>query len=289
MRKGIRIFAICVLIFPPILFGQSRIQTGNFYSASVHDTMRIVILLPTNYDHTRSYPVLFLLHGYGGNEKDWTAKTKLESYTADLPMIIVMPEGKNSWYVNSETDPNSRYEDYIMHDLPEYVNLNYPIDTMREAIAGLSMGGYGALVLALRHPDRFMFAGDLSGALTIPGVVDSVLAHPNKPAPDQQDPILPSIIKAFGKDNKRFRDDHNLFVLVKRDRSERLPYIFCAVGIQDGYRGFLPAHRVFTDMLRKYGKLYEYHEVPGVHNWRFWNEEIQPLLARMAIVMKLVK
>ncbi len=287
MKRFFRLGAFLILILPAALIGQTRIHAASFYSESVHDTMHVVILLPTHYNHSHLYPVLFLLHGYGGSQVDWTARTGLAKYTRHIPVIIVMPEAKNSWYVNSQTDSSARYEDYIMRDLPEFVSSKYPIDTTREAVAGLSMGGYGALVLALRHPKRFLFAGDLSGAITIPGVIDSVLAHPKAPIPGGQGPIYPSIVKAFGDSNKVFRDDHNIFVLLKREHSEKLPYIFCAVGIQDGFTGFLPAHRLFTDMLRKYGKLYEYREMPGVHNWQFWDMEIQPLLERMAVIMKL--
>ncbi len=251
--------------------------------------MHVIILLPSVYDRTYRYPVLFLLHGYGGDEKDWTTRTNLKDYTANLPVMVVMPESKNSWYVNSETDPDARYEDYMMHDLPEYVNSLYPIDTVHEAIAGLSMGGYGALILALRHPNKFIFAGDLSGAITIPTVIDSVHAHPNLPIPGDQASIYPSIVKAFGDTDKQFRNAHDILMLLQRERSDSLPYIFCAVGIQDGYKDFLPAHRVFTNMLGRFGKLYEYHEMPGEHSWKFWDQEIQPLLARMATVMKIVR
>ncbi len=276
-----------LLLFVITANAQSRIHEASFYAPSVHDTMHAVILLPTGYDRNRAYPVLYLLHGYGGDQTDWTQRTDLVSYTATLDMIIVMPEARNSWYVNSEANPQARYEDYIMHDLPQFVNSIYPIDTTREAIAGLSMGGYGALELALRHPGKFQFAGDLSGAIVVPAVVDSVLAHPGEPVPDQQASIMPSILKAFGEKNREFRDAHNVFHLLRREHDGKLPYFFFAVGIQDGYRTFLPATRRFTDMLREYGKEYEYHEVPGVHNWNFWNMEILPLLTKMKQVMRL--
>ncbi len=287
MKRFLKLSAFLVLILPAALLSQTRIHSVSFYSESVHDTMHVVILLPTHYDSNRAYPVLYLLHGYDGSQVDWTERTDLVSYSANIPIIIVMPEAKNSWYVNSETNPRARYEDYIMHDLPGFVNSLYPIDMTREAIAGLSMGGYGALVLALRHPGMFQFAGDLSGAITIPGVIDSVRAHPGAPIPGGQGPIYPSIVSVFGDSNKAFRDSHNVFVLLRRGHEKKLPYIFCAVGIQDGFTDFLPAHRRFTNMLREYGKPYEYHEMPGVHNWHFWNMEIQPLIQRMAIIMKL--
>jgi len=286
MRVFSRSSFILFLILPALLLGQSRLHSVSFYSASVHDTMHVRILLPANYDRSRAYPVFFLLHGHDGDETDWTAKTGIVDYTVNLPMIIVMPAAKNSWYVNSESDPSLRYEDYIMYDLPKYVNSLYPIDTTHEAIAGLSMGGYGALDLALRHPNTFQFVGDLSGALTIPGVIDSIIAYPEIAATDQQAKTVPELLTVFGKDDKKFRDDHNVFTLFSRDHGKKLPYFYCVVGVQDWYRGFLTAHRILTDMMRADGVIYEYHEVPGEHNWKFWDQEIEPLIARMAVVMK---
>lgn len=280
---------VFVLAVTPNLPAQTRLQSFGFYSKSVHDTMRVRILLPTNYDQAHTYAVLFLLHGYSGDETNWTALTGIEKYTSTLSLIVVMPEARNSWYVNSETDRSLRYEDYIVDDLPDFVNSLYRIDTTKEAIAGLSMGGYGALVLAMRHPQRYKFAGDLSGAITIPSVIDSVLAHPGSPVPGGQASIYPSIVSAFGDSDESFRDEHDVLKLLSSEKADSIPYIFCVVGIQDGFKNFLPAHRAFTDSLREYRKLYEYHEVPGIHNWKFWDEEIRPLLARMAIVMKLAR
>jgi putative tributyrin esterase len=289
MKKFCGGMFLCFSIFTLNSFAQQRLQFISFYSKDVHDTMRVRVLLPANYKPTLRYPVLFLLHGYGGDETDWTTKTGIENYTADLSLIIIMPEAKNSWYVNSKTISEARYEDYIVDELPKYINSVYRLDTTREAIAGLSMGGYGALMLALRHPQKYIFAGDLSGAITIPGVIDSVMAHPHMPIPGQQGAIYPSILKAFGDTDKKFRDEHNVFALLQRERDSSIPYIYCVVGIQDGYKSFLPAHREFTNLLYEYGKMYEYHEIPGEHDWKFWDEEIQPLLARMSIVMHLDK
>ncbi len=208
-----------------------------------------------------------------------------------MPLIIVMPEAKNSWYVNSETDPNSRYEDYIVHDLPDYVNSHYLIDTKREAIAGLSMGGYGALVLALRHPGKFQFVGDLSGAISVPGEIDSMLVHEFSPGPHPPlNIVMKSIIAAFGKNDNAFRDNHSVLSLLQQDKGRPLPYIFfMATGIQDEFKWFIPIHHLFIDSLRADGAAYEYHELPGYHNWKFWDMEIQPMLARMEAIMKLQK
>lgn len=287
MKNLARFAVITLLTIPLVTFGQSRIKHLSFYSLSVHDTMHVVVLLPSHYDSARAYPVLFLLHGYGGDQNNWTDLTNLVNYTTDLPLIVVMPEAENSWYVNSATNPKAKFENYIMYDLPRFVNSRFPIDTTREAIAGLSMGGYGALVLALRHPRKFLFAGDLSGAITIPQIIDSVHDDPHFVVGKAQESIMPSIIRAFGENDKRFRDDHNVFDLLSGDSASSIPYIFIAAGIQDQFREFLPTDHQFIDSLHAHNVRYEYHEMPGEHNWKFWNEELKPMLERMKVVMGL--
>ena len=287
MKNHIRLTAALLLMLPLTVFGQSRLRRLSFYSHSVHDTMHVVVLLPAHYDPTHAYPVLFLLHGYGGDQNDWTSKTYLAEYTSHIRLIVVMPEAKNSWYVNSRMDPQERYEDYIIGELPKFINGHFRIDTTREAIAGLSMGGYGALMLGLRYPHKFQFIGDLSGAITIPQIIDSVQDVPGFDVGSQR-PIMPSIIKAFGRNDKSFRDAHNVFDLLERDPSTMIPYIFMAAGTQDGYIEFRPADHAFIDSLHARGDTrYEYHELPGQHDWKFWNEEVRPMLRRMAEIMEL--
>lgn len=287
MNKPARLAVFIIFMLPLTVFGQSRLKDMSFYSESVHDTMHVVVLLPPHYDPAHAYPVLFLLHGYSGDQNDWTTKTYIAEYTSRIRLIIVMPEARNSWYVNSQMNPREKYEDYIIRELPEFINRHFPIDTTRESIAGLSMGGYGALMLGLRYPDKFQFIGDLSGAITIPQIIDSVLDVPGFNVGSQR-PIMPSIIHAFGKNDKSFRDAHNVFDLLRRDTIGTLPYIFMAGGTQDGYTEFRPADHAFIDSLHARGDTrYEYHELPGGHNWKFWDEEVRPMLWRMESVMEL--
>ena len=98
--------------------------------------------------------------------------------------------------------------------------------------------------------------------------------------------LFPSLRRAFGEKPNGFRNAHDVFVIYRQVPKDSLPYIYMAIGIQDGYRSFLPAHRAFTDLLRTYGAAYEYHETPGAHNWQFWGREVQPLLKRMREVLK---
>jgi putative tributyrin esterase len=268
-----------VLLFESTAIAQPIVRVDSFFMPSLGRTKKLSVLIPSDYDPTKRYPVLYLLHGYAGGYEDWGAKTKLREYVKDIPMIVVMPDGENSWYVNSFTEQNERFEDYLVNDIPHYVQTMYSIDTSRQAIAGLSMGGYGALMLGLRHPARYGFAGSLSGAIAFPrGMNDTT-----RPA---ERSLLASLKRAFGEKTGAFRNAHDIFLLYRQTSKDSLPYIYMAIGTQDGYRTFLPAHRAFADVLRTYGAAYEYHETPGGHTWQFWDREIRPLLGRMREVLK---
>ena len=87
-------------------------------SAALGRAMKYRVLLPADYATSqRRYAVLYLLHGLGGDYKDWTTRTNLAEYSRTLPLIIVMPDGENSWYTNAANAPEERFEDYILTDL----------------------------------------------------------------------------------------------------------------------------------------------------------------------------
>jgi putative tributyrin esterase len=270
---------ILILFLESTALAQPIVRVDSFFMPSLGRTKKLSVLLPSNYDPTKRYPVLYLLHGYTGGHEDWGTRTKLRDYVKDMPMIVVMPDGENSWYVNSFTEPNERFEDYMVSDIPHYVQTMYSIDTTRQGIAGLSMGGYGALMLGLRHPARYGFVGSLSGAITFPrGMNDTT-----RPA---ERSLHASLKRAFGEKTSGFRNAHDIYMLYRQTSKDSLPYIHMVIGIQDGYRTFLPGHRAFADLLRTYGAAYEYHETPGGHNWLFWDKEIRPLIGRMREILK---
>lgn len=269
----------CGLFLETDLWAQAVARVDSFYMPSLGRTKKLSVLLPTKYDPKNRYPVLYLLHGYTGGHDDWLTKTKLRDYVRDMPLIIIMPDGENSWYVNSATESNERFEDYLVADISQYVQKLYSIDTTRQAVAGLSMGGYGALMLGLKHPAKYRFVGSLSGAITIPrGINDTT-----RPA---ERSLYPSLKRAFGEKPNAARNAYDIFLLYRQTSKDSLPYVYMVTGIQDGFRNFLPAHRAFTELLRTHGAAYEYHETPGAHTWQFWDREIQPLLKRMREVLK---
>ena len=274
----IGLFLAVLLLGTQPVRSQSSVRIDSFYAPSLGRVKSVSVLLPEPYNPCIRYPVLYLLHGYSGDHTNWGSLTKLGTYVGKLPLIVVMPDGENSWYVNSVAVAQDRFEDYVMQDLPRSIQQRYSVDTTKQAIAGLSMGGYGAIMLALKHPARFWFAGSLSGALNYPPAMGDTLRTPGRN-------LLPSLRRAFGERDVDFRKRHDVMLLAQEAARDPLPYLYFVIGTSDGFRDFLPVHRALTDQLRASGAHYEYHETPGGHNWQYWDREIQPLLSRMKSVL----
>ena len=139
----------------------ARIQTVAFESKLVGKTLPYNILLPVGYDQaaakTKLYPVVYLLHGLTGHYTNWLEKTQLVNYAAAYDFIIVTPEGNDGWYTDSATVPRDKYESYILQELIPDVQQRYRTIEARyaRAIAGLSMGGYGAIKFGLKSRSAF--------------------------------------------------------------------------------------------------------------------------------------
>ena len=171
MRK-LNLFLFCLL--PLISSAQGLIKESlKIKSSNMGKEMEYSIYLPADYDKTnRSYPVLYLLHGYSDDETGWTqfgdaqhiADQSVKDGTAPA-MIIVMPDAGVTFYVNN-ADGKEKYEDYFIKELIPHIESTYRARPKKEfrAVAGLSMGGYGTMLLATKHPDLFAAAAPLSGA-----------------------------------------------------------------------------------------------------------------------------
>src|ERR1051325_7098312 len=153
------------------------IETVQFQSNLINATLPYNVILPPDYRQSKTtrYPVLYLLHGWAGHYTDWVTRTNVADYAAQYRIIVVMPEGNNSWYVDGAPvrdasgieRPGDKYESYILRELLPDVDQRYRTIQSRygRGIAGLSMGGYGALKFGLKYPSTFAFAGSMSGAL----------------------------------------------------------------------------------------------------------------------------
>ena len=273
MVKRVRVILLlsCVCM---TVSAQDRGLLDSLFVPAYSRTIKYVVLVPADSKRETRYPVLYLLHGLYGNHTDWTTRTKLAEYSRSLPLIIVMPDAENSWYTNSWNDSSARFEDFIVRDLPGDVAGKYNADTTRQAIAGLSMGGYGALKLALKHPSKYFFAAGLSSAISVPRDIDARMRQYSNGV------MIESLRKTFAGSPDSFLVANDVLALASRAKGT-LPYFYLVHGIQDSYAPYLSAHRTLVETFQRRHIVYEYHEVPGEHNWVFWGKEIQPVLRRL--------
>jgi enterochelin esterase family protein len=243
------------------------------------------VSLPDGYGKDgRRYPVLYLLHGTDGDENDWLDAGHL-AQTADAliasgkvpPMIVVTPAAGNSWYVDN-ADPGGAglYASAFLDELIPYVDSRFATLGRREgrAIAGLSMGGYGALRYALDRPDLFCAVASLSGALFKP--------RQRLDADDIED-----LHGAFGDpfDRARF-DAASVFPLVDRvAKVATPPAIYLASGDQDWYNLDENTAKFYL-ALKKAGVRASLRIRDGGHDWDFWSRELGPVLRFVGAVVE---
>ncbi len=254
----------------------ARIQTIQFESKLVRATLPYNVLLPPDYNSpiakTKRYPVVYLLHGLTGHYNNWIEKTHLTDNVTAYQFIIVMPEGNNGWYTDSANVPIEKYESYIIQELIPDVEQRFRASSVREgrAIAGLSMGGYGALKFAVKHPELFIFAASMSGALDAASWTEADLKG--------FEFIWKTLEPVYGAANSETRTANDLGKLYRELPAARiaaLPYIYLDCGTEDG---LLQTNRAFADILVKQKIPHEYRQLPGNHAWPYWDAQIQEVL-----------
>ncbi len=232
------------------------------FGDSISKQANMTVLLPDRVEAGGPYPVLYLLHGMSDDDTIWTRRTSLERYTADMPLIVVMPDGARSFYTDARRGP--AYESHIMKDVIGFTERFFPAIRERRGrvIGGLSMGGYGAMKLALKHPDIFCSVVSHSSAFDI--------AKRLKDREDLQD----ALALIFGDDPAEGGND--IFALAEQIDRSKLPAIRFDCGTEDG---LLEDSRDFHKHLEKLGIEHEYEEFPGSHNWGYWDVHVQEALA----------
>jgi putative tributyrin esterase len=215
------------------------------------------------------FPTLYLLHGLSDDHTIWLRRTRVESYAAEYPLMIVMPDGFRGFYTNNDAGP--KYGDYLCNELPTVIERNFPAKSAREArgIGGLSMGGYGAMRSAFAHPELFASAHSHSGAV----MNGSRSTPPNR---------YPEAKQIFGKTPKG--TEHDVLFLAKRaHKAKTLPALSLDCGLSDF---LLQDNREFHRALEKLKIPHDYQEFPGDHNWDYWDVHIRPALAFHAGILK---
>lgn len=232
----------------------------NFHSDTLRKACSMTVLLPDAQDKDGPFPVLYLLHGLSDDHTIWQRRTSIERYAAALPLIVVMPDGGRSFYCDAADGP--AYESHMMRDVVGFVDRFLHTVPSRDgrAIGGLSMGGYGAMKLALKFPDCFC----------------SVAAHSACHAIASGNPVedLDAELKRiFGPSPEGGPDD--LFAIAEGVDRAKLPAIRFDCGMDD----FLLEHnRQFHDHLQRQGIPHEYEEFPGTHCWEYWDTHVREAL-----------
>jgi S-formylglutathione hydrolase FrmB len=260
------VVAAVTLILSSSLFANSRVDTVKFQSKLVNATLPYNVILPPDYDaaKTARYPVLYLLHGLTGHYTDWVGRTNIADYAVQYRIIVVTPEGNDSWYIEN-------YETYILQELIPDVQQRYRTIEARDgrAIAGLSMGGYGAIKFGLKSPQTFAFAASMSGAFGMTRFTDEQV-----PASWRES------LKLFGPAGSQTRKANDLFQLignVPASQIPSLPYFYFDCGTEDSPLIF-PYNRQLADMMVDRKIPHEYRELPGDHSWAYWDRQVQEIL-----------
>ncbi len=253
----------------PRLTSGVKMVDVHFYSTSLGREMPYRAILPVNLKPEQKLPVVYLLHGGGGGYRDWSNYSDVASY-AEQGLILVMPEANNSYYTNSASHPQDRYEDYIVHDLIADVESRFPaaIGRANHAIVGISMGGFGAVTLAMKHPDLFVFAGGLSSALDVT----------RRPFSIRRIGQWREYRAIFGPQGSTTRKESDPFALARTVDPARNSYFFLTCGEQEG---LLLVNRQFAAILKQRHFQYEFHSSPGGHDWNQWNGNLPELFKRL--------
>jgi S-formylglutathione hydrolase FrmB len=286
----------------------STLRTDTLFAWALGVKKSLVVYLPSSYERapTRRYPVVLFLHGLGGNEQNWTVAGQLHRTMDSLvaagapEAILAMPDGDDGWYTTAASLPDltrcpadtvrrepaatycvpwPHYDDYIVSDILGHLDARYRTKAERahRAIAGLSMGGYGAMTLALSFPEQFAAAASHSGVLSprlLPGNADSAPRYAQTITEFERaaGSLWPSQRIAFGADSIAWwaRDPRTMAQRLDervREGKATWPALFVDVGTEDRW---LLHNRDFRAALTALGVPHRYAEWPGGHSWTYW-------------------
>ena len=259
-----------------------RIEYAEFSSASLGRNVRYAVSLPPSYDKRGAqgarYPLVIFLHGLNNDERDWESRcieTKLEALRASSKVgefIVAIPYGANSFYLNARD--GTRYEDAIVRDFLPFVDKTYrTLGTPRaRLIEGISMGGYGALLIAFKHPELFAGVAAHSAAL-----FDELPQPPQSPEDRGGKYRYDLATKLFGAppDPAFFRANNPLHLASANAPAIKRLKIYFDIGESDRY-GFERGNAQLSAVLREAGVAHEYTLAPGAHGWSFLSDRSEP-------------
>jgi len=255
------LFLLPIYLLVSLSVWAGRVDTIQVDSKAMQRPIKCVIVTPDRYTTATSerFPVVYLLHGHSGNYRDWISKVpELTTFADRYGVIIVCPDGQNSWYFDSPVNPAVRFETFMTGELLPYLDAQYRTiaDRQHRAITGLSMGGHGALYLAVRHRDLFAQVGSLSGGVDI------------RPFPNNWD--LKGLLGEETTNQANWDANTVINVVDSLQNGDLRLMVEC--GTSDF---FYEVNRNFHQKLLQRNIAHDYVERPGAHTWEYWRSNIE--------------
>ncbi len=270
---------LLVLLFAGFSVSAAEIQqvaTISVPARYIKSPMRCTVVLPETYlseGDTAQYPVVYLLNGYGGDHSSWIKLTEpnLDEMASQHGVIIVCPDGRDSWYWDSPECPDMQMESFFVKELIPYIDKNYRTYATagKRAIAGFSMGGHGSLWLAMRHPDIFGSCGSMSGGVNI-----------NKPKWAKSWKMATRI--GSQAEHPQRWIDYTVLTLVPTLKTGELNIIIDC-GVDDFFIG---VNRELHDALLNAKIPHDYTERPGRHTHPYWRNSLKYHLLYFSEIFK---
>ncbi|WP_433791232.1 alpha/beta hydrolase [Actinoplanes sp. CA-252034] len=236
----------------------------DFWSEALEMSTSMTVILPDG-DATDPPPVLYLLHGLTDDHTAWTRFSSVERYAEERGVAVVMPSVDRSFYANETY--GMRFWDFLSAELPERVGQFFRVSARRQDtfVAGLSMGGYGALKWALREPERFAAAASLSGALDLAYIQE----HDRRP-------YIRALVARVFADRIVAGGDEDLMHLIRVADPSSLPRLMLRCGSDDH---LVAQNRRFVAACATAGVELDAAFEPGDHTWEFWDRHLPGVLA----------
>jgi S-formylglutathione hydrolase FrmB len=231
-----------------------------YFSPALGKQIAANVILPEG-DHQGPFATFYLLHGLSDDHTMWVRRTNVERYVADLPLMVIMPDTGRGWY--TDATHGMAWGTSITRDLVGYIDrmFNTKKDRSGRCVAGLSMGGYGALRLALGNPDIFSSTVSHSGALNF--------AHDPKFV-EERGPWAEEILRIIG--DQITSGPNDLYKLAADLPVDQRPAVRIDCGVDDF---LIESNREYHAYLDSIGYPHEYVEWPGEHNWDYWDLHIR--------------
>lgn len=247
-------------VSPPVA---PRVETVDLHSALLGRPIPYRIALPAGAG--AGTPVVYLLHGLDGASSNWFERTEVEEQAEALGLAVVTPEGGAGWYTDA---PGAPWERSLLEEVLPDVERRFPVanDRAGRAIAGLSMGGYGALKIAARHPGRFAVAASISGVVAAPN-------HNARADGSRWALLRESLDRAFPDPVTARAND--LFALLREPGGVERPFLYFDCGLDDP---FLAQNRELAALLVEAKVPHEFRQRPGTHGWDYWREQVGEVL-----------